>query len=320
MKMIKDSKLLLKIFSGFIAVVLWFAVTYTEDPSINQHLGRLETNFYNEDQLAQRGLIVVDKDELPSLSVTIRGKRSKVISALERVSASIDVNGIKSVGEHEVDVEYNYPISDVSLSRYKYSSVKINVEKLVTKEVPIKLQVKANKKDNEHLIESKITDTLTISGAQSMVSKISYATFVVDENDIDSNGKASYAYELYDSHGNNLREKNIYSKSHESIPVTHTIYNKTELPVKVVLPEDMQDDYTLKIDNQDVTNLTVGVLNNVDIDALEVVFENKDHETEDGTVSIRIQAPKGVYIPNPNQKVKIEYQILKKSEQTHDGR
>jgi len=314
MKMIKDSKLLLKVFSGFIAVVLWFAVTYTEDPSINQHLGRLDTVFYNEDQLAERGLMVVNKDELPSLSVTIRGKRSKVISALEKVSASIDVKGINSAGEHEVDVEYNYPISDVMLSRQKHSTVTVTVEKLVTKEVPVKITARPNKRDKSHLIESSFTDTVTISGAKSIVSKISYAGFSVNEADITSNGKISYTYELFDSDGNIMKEDNIYSKSHESIPVTHTIYNKTELPVKVVLSEDLSDDYVIEIKEQDVSKITAGVLGKTDVDSLEAVFESKHLENEGDSLTLKITAPDGVYIPKENQKVKIEYKILKKSE------
>ena len=62
MKIIKDNKLLLKIFSALIAIVLWFAVTYTEDPSINQHLNRLDTVFYHEDVLSRRGLMIVNKE------------------------------------------------------------------------------------------------------------------------------------------------------------------------------------------------------------------------------------------------------------------
>ena len=184
MKIIKDSKLLLKIFSGFIAIVLWFAVTYTEDPAINQHLGRLDTVFYNEEALAQRGLIVVDKDELPSLSVTIRGKRSKVISSLDRVFAGIDVEKITSVGKHEVDVSYSYPDSDVSLSKEKHPTVTLNVEKLITKDIPVKINAKESKKHKDQLIESTPIESLTISGAQSFVSKISYASVEIDEADI----------------------------------------------------------------------------------------------------------------------------------------
>ena len=78
----KDNKLLLKILSALAAIVLWFAITYTEDPIISQYLSDINIVFDGEEELHSNGLIITNKDSLPTVSATIRGNRSSVISSI----------------------------------------------------------------------------------------------------------------------------------------------------------------------------------------------------------------------------------------------
>ncbi len=314
MKIIKNSKLLLKIFSTLIAIVLWFAVTYTEDPSIDQHLSRLDTVFYNEDVLAKKGLIVVNKDELPSFSVTIRGKRSKVISSLEKVTASIDVSDITAVGEHEIDVDYIYPTDSVMLTKTKHSTVTVTAEKIVTREIPVKIVVKQNKKDKTHLIESKsLVDNVTISGAQSIMNDLAFAVVVLDESDITSNGTASYPFYLYSTNGDIMEEKNIASKSHTAIAIAHTIHDKVELPVNVVLSDDLKNEYSIDVKEQAVSTVSAGVSGDTDIEYLEAIYTKEHLDSKDKTVTLTIQVPEGVYIPEESQNIEVTCNVSRKA-------
>ena len=314
MKMIKNSKLLLKIFSAFIAVVLWFAVTYTEDPSLSQHISRLDTVFYNEDTLARKGLVVVDKDELPSFSVTIRGKRSKVISSLEKVSACIDVADITSAGEHEVDVDYIYPTDSVMLTKAKLSTVTVKTEKLISREIPVKITSRPTKKSKNHIIESEShLDSVTISGAQSVMNKVAYAVVIIDESDITSPGTSNYPFVLYSADGDVLEEKNIASKSHSAVAITHTIHNKVELPVKVVLSDELKNEYSLTVEQQEISKIYAGVKEDADVTHLEAIFEREHIDAEEDTVTLTVKAPDGVYIPQEDREIKVKCDVSKKA-------
>lgn len=313
MKIIKDSKLLLKIFSALIALVLWFAVTYTEDPTINQHLRNLPIYFQDEARLAEQGLIVVDKDELPSLSAVIRGKRSKVIESLDMVSASIDTSTITSPGQHEVDVNYNYPAASVSLSRSKYSKIAVIVEKLASREIPIKIKSTTDKKSKDQIIELDSTlDSLTIKGAQSFINKVAFALVEVDETEIWSNGTTSFPYTLYDNDGNILIEENISFKSNITIPITHTLYNRAEVPVKILLDDTLKSDNALKINKQSISNVTIGYSGEEKPDALYAVLK-KDKLDNSGAVTLDIDVPDGIYIHSDKTSVDVEYELQKKS-------
>lgn len=310
MKIIKDKKLLLKILSAFIAIVLWFAITYTEDPAVSQHVTNVGAVFSGEAQLRERGLTVVNKDELPAFSAVIRGNRSKVISSLGVISAHIDVSNIYTVGTHEVLVHYSYPQDMVTLTKTRVSSVLINVEKILSRDIPIKLEAEVGGRDNGNLVAVKSNaETLTVRGAQSVVEKIAYAKAVIDTSEITANGDMNYNYKLYDADGNILQERNIISKSQSTVLVTGTIYKKAELPVKVVLSDSLKANYALKVKKQSVSTLTVGLPDNVTETQLYAVLDS-DATRERSPITLEIQIPDGIYCPSEDLSITVEYELL----------
>ncbi|MBQ7985986.1 MAG: hypothetical protein IJ304_01825 [Clostridia bacterium] len=310
MKMIKDKKLLLKIFSTLIAIVLWFAITYTEDPAVSQHVTNINAVFSGEAQLRERGLTVVNKDELPAFSAVIRGNRSKVISSLGVVSAHIDVSNIHDVGTHEVLVHYSYPQDIVTLTKTKVSAVSIKVEKILSRDVPIKIEADTSGRDTDRLVavESK-TESLTVRGAQSVVEKIAYAKAIIDASEITVNGEMNYAYKLYDEDDNVLSEKNIISKSQSTVLVTGTVYKKAVLPVKVVLSDSLKENYSLKVKKQSVESLTVGIPDNSSVTELYAVLDNNATRAR-SPITVDIQIPDGVYCPLEDLSVTVEFELL----------
>ncbi len=310
MKIIKDKKLLLKILSSFIAVVLWFAITYTEDPAVSQHLTNINAVFSGEAQLRERGLTVVNKDELPAFSAVIRGNRSKVIASLGVVSAHIDVSNIHNVGTHEVSVQYRYPQDTVTLTKTKVSSVSVIVEKILSRDIPIKLEADTSGRDTDRLVAvESSTETLTVRGAQSVVEKIAYAKAIIDASDITVNGDMNYAYKLYDEDDNVLNEKNIISKSQSTVLVTGTVYKKAELPVRVVLADSLKANYTLKVKKQSVESLTVGLPDNVTQTQLFAVLD--DNATrERSPITLQIEIPDGIYCPLDDLSITVEFELL----------
>lgn len=310
MKIIKDKKLLLKILSGFIAVVLWFAITYTEDPAVSQHVTNISTVFSGEAQLRERGLTLVNKDELPPLSAVIRGNRSKVIASLGVVSAHIDVSNIHDVGTHEVSVQYRYPQDTVTLTKTRVSTVSVKVEKILSRDVPVKIEADTSGRDTDRLVAVKSsTESLTVRGAQSVVEKIAYAKAIIDASEITVNGEMSYAYKLYDENDNVLSEKNIISKSQSTVSVTGTVYKKAVLPVQVVLSDSLKENYTLKVKKQSVESLTVGIPDNSTVTELYAVLDN-NATRERSPITIDIQIPDGVYCPIDDLTVTVEFELL----------
>lgn len=309
----KDSKLLLKILSALAAIVLWFAITYTEDPIINQILTDIDVVFEGEDILRDNGLIVVNKDSIPSVSAVIRGNRTGVIASVGSVTASVDLSGITSAGENTVPVKYNYPSSSVVLVKTKIKEITIETEKIVNRSIPVEVLVENADKNLEFMIDvTSETDKIRVSGAESDVYKIAYAKVPVDVTNITASGEAEYYYQLCSADGTVISETNILSKSTAVIPVKHTVYNKVSLPVKIVLPDNMAENYALEIKNQSVTTVFAGVLGTNTIEELyaEINVDENNQKTE---YTLNIIVPEGVYLPEESREFTAQCTLVPKT-------
>ena len=143
-----------KILSAIIAVILWTAITYTEDPIITQTITGINISFAGEERLNENGLAIINRKELPTVSVVIRGKRNNVIDALDKIYAVADVSSIKSAGKNQLTLSYNYPTDKVALEKAKTKEIPVETEALISREIPVKIEAKNRNKSDDHIIKS----------------------------------------------------------------------------------------------------------------------------------------------------------------------
>lgn len=300
MKIRKDSRLYLKILSALAAIVLWFAITYTEDPIISQYLNDINVIFEGEDSLHANGLIVTNKSSIPALSVTIRGNRSSVISSIGSISASVDVSGITEAGTNNVEIKYNYPSSYVTLAKTRTKEIALETEKIVSRNIPIKVETENDDKNTEYIIKATTEDsTVKVQGAENTVYEISYAKAVVDVTNVTRTSSQEYFYKFYNDENEIISDSNIIYKSIETISIDNTVYAKKALPVKVVLPEDMAEDYVLSVKGASMTTVEAGVPANSSVTELYAYFDEAKLK-ENGKYELSITVPEGCYVPKKN--------------------
>lgn len=311
MKMKKDSRLPLKILSAFTAVILWFAITYTEDPIISQYLNDITIVFEGEGTLQDNGLIVTNKDSLPAISAVIRGNRSNVISSIGAISAVIDVSQITSAGSNIVPVKYSYPASVVTLAKGKTGEVALEIEKIVSRNIPVRVETANEDKNTDYMVESTGTDkTVKVRGAESVLYKINYAKAIVDVTNITKTSSQDYFYKFYDENGDVVPDNNIIYKSLQTVNVENEVYNKVSVPVKIVLSEEMQEDYVLSVKNASLATVEAGVPEGVTLTELTAVFDT-DIEAG-GECELLLTVPDGVYLPKKYQKITAQCQLVPK--------
>ncbi len=296
MKIKNDNKTFLKILSAFAAIVLWFAITYTEDPVITQYLADIDIVFEGEDLLLSNGLVVVNKESLPSISVTIRGTRSAVISSLNSISAQVDVSGISAAGTNTVKIKYNYPSSSVTLYKAKTNELSVQTENIIAREIPVKAESQYEDKNSEFLVKSTLADdTIKVRGASSTVYSISYAKVIVDADAVSKTSSQEYFYKFYDENDDIVSESNITHKSSPTIAVYNEVYLRKTLPVKVVLNEEMAKDNVLTVRQQSIDAVVAGLSENCTAGEL---FAYLDPDKKNGDVyELTIDVPDGCYLP-----------------------
>lgn len=301
MKFNKNNKLFLKILSGLVGVVLWFAITYTEDPIISQNIGDVPIVFEGEKKLMDNGLIIVNKDKIPDISAVIRGKRSNVISAMGMVEATCNVSAIESAGENKVTIQYNYPSSTITMAKAKTVEIAVETQKLITRNIPIKITVKNADKNEEFIVSSDCAaEKLRIKGAETDVYTASYARVDVDVYDMSENNTQEYFYTLCDKDGNAVSESNIIYKSSETITVENTVYEKISLPVRIKLSPELEKTHSLTVKSISIDKIDVGTIGEKAPDELTAEIKSI---SENGEYKLKITAPDGVYIPESTRDI-----------------
>lgn len=312
MKFDRNNKLFLKILSGIVGLVLWFAITYTEDPIISQHLSDISIVFEGENVLEDSGLAIINKNELPNLSAVIRGKRSNVISAMGTVVASCDVSGIETAGENQVQVKYIYPTATITMAKIKTREVTVETEKIIARNIPIKITIKNAEKNGQFIVNPKCdTDTIRIKGAESDVYRIAYAQAVVDVAEMTKNNTQEYLFDLCDKNGNVVSEENIISKSSRTVSVENLVYKKATLPVKIKLSDELTESYALTTKSVSPEKIDVGIVEDVGVSDLTAVVTEV---LENSEYNLKITVPDGIYLPADKENIKATCEIVALSE------
>ena len=311
MKDVKNKKLLLKILSTVIAIILWTAITYTEDPVITQTITGIDVSLLGEETLNDNGLAIINRKELPSVSVVVRGKRNSVIEALDKIYATADVSSIKSAGQKEVLISYNYPKDKVSIEKIKTKEIPVETETLISREIPVKLEIKNREKNENHIIKPvSETKHITVSGAENTIYKISYARVQLDVGKVSKTSTQNCIYELCNEKGEVVSEENIVSKSSETIAVKNTVYTKTNLPINLVIDEEYQEDYDFELKSIEKKTVDVGLDDGIKLDHINAVLIPRKGETN---FEAKLEMPEGVYIPEEDRTVSVTVELLKKT-------
>lgn len=300
-KIFKDNRILLKILSGLIAIILWFAITYTEDPVISQALTDIPITFEGERELENSGLTVVNKSKLPDVTVIVRGTRSNVISALASISASVDVSGITASGSSILPIKYSYPSNGITMVKSKLSDLEIQTEKLVTRNIPVRIEPENADKNPEFIVKSVCSvSSVKVRGAESAVYDISYGLAEVDVSGVTKTSSQDYTYSFYDEKNNRLSDDNILYRSHNALTVENTVYKKINVPVELAADDVTAENFSMTVKNQSAQNVDIGVEDGVEVTSVKAIIVREEGKTEYETELI---VPNGVYIPDKSRKI-----------------
>lgn len=109
--------------------------------------------------------------------------------------------------------------------------------------------------------------------------------------------------------GSLVSEENIVSKSRETVTVENTVYEKTELAVKVVLNAETRRDYGFLVKNTGKNTVVAGLDEGVELSFLEaVITPQKGKNTYEAELSV----PEGVYVAEEDRTFSVTGEVLPK--------
>lgn len=240
-KSIWDSRVFWAAISVVLSILLWVYVTTTNGDVSTTEFEGVQIVFRGEDTLREKEGLVISNPSANTVSVTLRASRRE-LSRLSstNIIAVVDVSKINMKGNFTLPLSLEYPTSvngnNIDVVSSQPQSVYFYVDKTSTKSVEVKGEFVGSVV--EGFVAGKLSfdpDTITLSGPQSELDKVSYAWVSIPRQDVDKTLEFDSAYTLMDSSGNQLALTNVKADSDTvsvTLPITST--KEVQLTVDVV--------------------------------------------------------------------------------------
>lgn len=298
-----NNKTFLRIFSLVVAVLLWMYVMGEVDPAKTSVVSNITVSFTNSDVLAEEGLAPIENENM-QISAKIKGKRSLVNDVKRNgMSAYVDVSSCKE-GKNTVEVKINTP-DGISIENMSDEYMTFEVEAIEEAEKPVSIgfEGETGSKSKVPWVISFMPETVTVSGASSLIDKVSEVRGTVSVADI-SEEHSSWEYATLtavDEKGNVVAGVSVQDDS-----VTAEVRVLTVKTVALeVSAENIEDGYeadSISADSQIKIVAPEEVL-----DYVESIKATADmtgvSDTETHKIKLNFDLPEGVYLYNSNEPV-----------------
>ena len=226
-----------------IAIALWIYVVGEIDPSAVKTVHNVPITTLHTDVLTDRGLAISSMTS-QMLDIEVSGSRTAIAKLKAGdITASVDLASA-SKGENEVNVSVRVP-NGITINSKSINSIKVMVESLVSKNVPVKIVYNGSFSDDEEGTTVSVqNDEVEVTGAESIVKLVSYARGTVDASRVKDVESANTCKLIPVSKEGNKVENVTLSK--KSTSVTSILSKTKTVTLKVSISDYSSDGATRK--------------------------------------------------------------------------
>ena len=240
MKKFFNSKLFYIIVALLTSFAIWVYVASNDQDVISKRFDGVRVEFTGEEALlASKGFVIID----PSVntgSVTLSGPRN-VVGLLEPadLTASVDVSKLTQVGYTNLTYSIKFPANtneaNISVRRETPQVISFNLSPVIEKTVPVRGSFDGNTAEG-YTAESPVFEpsTITLRGAEALLSDISYAWVTFGEEDISVSYTTDVPFTLMDSKGNECSSTGLTANV-ETVKATLPILQIKEVALRAEL-------------------------------------------------------------------------------------
>lgn len=294
------------VLSIVIAFAAWIYVVYNINPTMTRTYKNVPVKFTNEDVLEKNDLAIKSTD-LDSIDVTISARRS-VLDDIE--SGDILVNADLAdagKGKNVIALSVTVP-NNATLKKQSQKKITVNVEDRETKTVEAVAVFDSNKgNDTEPLVTKQNTEKVKVSGAKSLISKVSYAELTLNSNKVTGKEHTfSVKPVAVDSSGSTVKYMTV-KPSRVTVTAVNSTTKKVKLITNVNNPTD--SDYTRTYDapssitikgfSKDLKGINSIETNTIDISGIK--------SSQD--VAMSYVLPSGIRIANDSLGLKLSVKV-----------
>lgn len=239
------SKRFLMVLSFVAAIFTWSALVASDGTLTREKVfPHVSVGVTGESTLKSRGFIVMDdiKELVPGVRLSIEVAQQ----SYSRVSGTsynphFDLTKIEGVGENTIPISFSSTLYGPVLS-CEPNTVTVNVERYMTRRVPVVLELVGFAPENVYLDSYRIDpNMLSVSGPQSQVSKVARAVAKLELSGLSverASDRTALDIELQDSDGNVIVSDKLEITNQTVI--TDSVVVETEVVPAVMVPMDLE--------------------------------------------------------------------------------
>ncbi len=228
-----------KLLSIAIATVLWFMVINIDQPVATRSYSR-PLSIENMEALSNRGLTAGNLEELKNTKINVKVKAQR--TALDRLSqnpewiqASVDLSELAyAVNGDTVALPVDIFIQNSAtygISSKSPSVVEVNIETLITKELPVEVELNGMLPADTILSDPVISsETITVTGPASAVNRVTKVSALINTDDLKESSDIRTKPICYDAQEQIVKG---VSTTPQEIVVSYALHDAKQVPIHI---------------------------------------------------------------------------------------
>ncbi len=309
---VKKHQVILKICCVIASFVLWLYIFNVENPLRETHVV-VPVQVLNKDTVAKSNLVPLGEENL-SISLTIKGNASDIYSIKPssfKLVSDLSAYAVKK-GENKIPVEVKSSPSNVRITNTDSLWVKINLDDLKRKTVPVKITFDGNAKKGFYAFKPTVKET-EISGPKEAIESVKYLSAKCSIKDASNDITVNIPLQPEDSLGTLV--KNVTANP-SSLKITIPIkkVKTVAVNVKTQIPKNNSGNVKGLVPVEDKIDIAgdESVINNISELDTEYIDLNRVYGKD--TIEAKLLIPKGVILVNSSDTVKLKVNLDKNTQ------
>ena len=279
---LKDN-IMIKILSVLSAILLWMYIQMVQNPDIEYTFRNQKVEFVNAPLLEEKNLTVIGDKKYYS-DITVKCPRWSLNKLKNRdFAVYVDLSEIKTSGSYKLPVKVRINNENIITSGRNPSEISIDVEKIVTVEKELNIQVTGNVKDGYYTNKALVvpqTKVFSLKGPQSIVNKVNNGVISVNLSGKSADFSDLYDIILVDKEGTAVSNDKL-TILNNAVNIDVTVYKKKVLPIVInTIPHEIK--YDIKPSNVEIAgpedvlkNMDEIVVKNFNLQSYEIGYKQK---------------------------------------------
>ena len=306
----KKQDLLIKIACLIFSFGLWLYVSNVENPTINKRINDVPVEIVNADILSQYKLAILPSQKF-KINVSIEGAASDVYRVkLDQFKLSVDLGSYAlKKGENNIPVKVEEAPNNIYIIKPETLSIKINLDELVEKSVPIRVDVGTKTKSGYYASNPVASpSSATVLGPAQYVNTVNELIAKGEETNVDNDVELTLPLTAVNEAGKTVSEVVI---NPSTVNVVIPIRKSKVIDINVKTKGTLSDKLNLKSleatpskievtgDDSELKNISSIDTEPIDLSAI----------TDSKEVTTKLKVPIGIKILNGGDKVNVKVTV-----------